>query len=251
MLQNPNQAHQCATGAKTGITFNNNAALSTIKAGRTEESERINSKRRDPSLGRRRTACDEVFAHSGQGCNIRLANLGQVVVESGKGDLVSATDVEDVERELAKAGQLREYTKEEMDITLEELIGEIKETSRKMDANLNRRAEKVEDILKSQALATVSLGRFAIASLILATRDVAVLWWLYLLLIHKFSNRLGLQSRLLDGQNSFSQNSGRFSRHQSWVACLLWPRLAETGSGAHQPPRPARASQSPLGLLGI
>lgn len=47
--------------------------------------------------------------------------------------------------ELAKSGQLREYTKTECDITLEELMREIEETSRKMDASVKRRIKRREE----------------------------------------------------------------------------------------------------------
>jgi hypothetical protein len=42
-----------------------------------------------------------------------------------------STDIEDRGRELAKAGQLKEYTQEELAVMLEELREEMKKTSRK------------------------------------------------------------------------------------------------------------------------
>ncbi len=52
------------------------------------------------------------------------------------------TEIEDIERELAEAGCLRDYTAKDVDITMDEPMGEIEETARKMDANLKRRVER-------------------------------------------------------------------------------------------------------------
>ncbi len=49
-----------------------------------------------------------------------------------------STEIVDIERELAEAGCLRRYTKEDVDITLGELMREIEETSSKMDENLKK-----------------------------------------------------------------------------------------------------------------
>jgi hypothetical protein len=45
-------------------------------------------------------------------------------------------EIEDIDRELAEAGGLRDYWEEDVKVTLEELMGEVDETSKKMDANL-------------------------------------------------------------------------------------------------------------------
>jgi hypothetical protein len=62
-------------------------------------------------------------------------------------------EIEGIEKELSEAGCLTD-TKEDLDITLEELMGEIEETLRKMDTNLKRRTKrqrkKVQDILRQQ-----------------------------------------------------------------------------------------------------
>ncbi len=58
---------------------------------------------------------------------------------------------EDIERELAEAGQLKEYTKEEQDTMLEKLIGEIEEISRKIDTNLRKQIKRMgEKVLRTE-----------------------------------------------------------------------------------------------------
>ncbi len=57
-----------------------------------------------------------------------------------------------IEGELAEADRIREYKKKELDVTLEELMGEIEETLRKMNANfkkkIKRRVKRVKDVLR-------------------------------------------------------------------------------------------------------
>jgi F0F1-type ATP synthase membrane subunit b/b' len=57
-----------------------------------------------------------------------------------------------IERELSEADRIREYKKKELDVALEELMGEIEETLRKMNANFKkkteRRVKRVKDVLR-------------------------------------------------------------------------------------------------------
>ncbi len=50
-------------------------------------------------------------------------------------------ETEDIEKELAEAGCLRDSTAEDLEVTLWELTGEIGEMARKIDANLKESGE--------------------------------------------------------------------------------------------------------------